>query len=438
MTVHPYDGGSDVTADSGDFHVSLKPISDPGKPDDGMIDDSNSAATFTGTFRLTGYYAVPLIATVTYYYKDSGKYYGTYSGSDFVGDIQDNPDYDPAADTSGTSAAAPVMMSNSAAGQPQAPAGAPAPAPKLQKRVPSGLLAKLPDPVKLGLYSKNHATESYTIPVVPKSLFGDVKFDIPSGVASIAFKPETTTNAKGQTVNTGNLILTFTAVKPTSPTSPLPGDAVVATRASTGKNVGGATVLVLTPKYCSESKGYDYHYTNFVTPDPPNMKYSTNVVCSVAIVVEDQFKRPLDAIYDDQSVIYEVLSGDVSGAGYITDGVPGPSGQNGPGLFNGGSIDDPSGIPTASATAPDQGESFNNDWVNQKSKLPGKNSGSWNNAYAIAANATKSGVITETIHQQLYYGGPSGVALSPIWTRTKKISPANLPDPVFVVTESTP
>ena len=140
VTVHPYDGGPDVTADPGDFSVSLKPIHDPGKPDDGTIDYTNPAATFTGTFRLTGYYAVPVIATVAYYYKDSGKYYGTYSGSDFVGDREDNPDYDPTKDTSGTSAPAPAMTSNSAAAQSQAPTGAPDPAPKLQKYVPAAFL----------------------------------------------------------------------------------------------------------------------------------------------------------------------------------------------------------------------------------------------------------------------------------------------------------
>ncbi len=234
VTVTPYDGSPDTTTGTGTFTIALMRIKDPGKPDDGTIDDTNSRATGTGTFLLSGYYAIPVTATVHYVDKVSGADGGTFSGTDYVGDPDENPAYDPSQAASGSSGSA--TSPNIAGEQPNAPAGTPpgTPAPPaptpLPNRVASGIFAKLPSPIKLGLYSKDHATETYTLVVQPKIDAGDITLDIPTKVAEADLTAETKKDAKGQDVPTGNLKLVLKALKPSGDQS---GDTMVATRKST-------------------------------------------------------------------------------------------------------------------------------------------------------------------------------------------------------------
>ncbi len=310
VTVTPYDGSADITADASDFSISLNPIVDPGKPDDGKIDDSNPAAMFTGTFRLTGYYAIPVTATVHFVDSVTGADDGTASNTDYVGDPQDNPAYDPTVDYADPSTSGAATAPNAMGEHPNAPlSSAPAPPTKPAlppRRLVSGIFAKLPNPIKLGLFSKNHSKESFTLTVLPRAKVGDVSFTVANGVASTDPQPETMMNAKGQLVQTGKLVLTLTAVKRSGSLS---GDAMTATQTSTNKAIGGATVLVLeplsldkTPAFNGSIVGEKFLENNKSSPADLDIQFPEVGLfvlygTRLKMQVRDQFTQPLDAIF---------------------------------------------------------------------------------------------------------------------------------------------
>ncbi len=323
VTVTPYDGGPDITTNTGNFHVDLVPISDPGQPDDGKIDDTNPAAKFTGTFFLSGYYAIPVTASVHFVDSVTGADAGTYSNTDYVGDSMDNPAYDPTQDYSGTtspnSAALPVTgnwPTSTVSASPYGTIVPPPPPPLPSKRVASGILAGLPHPIKLGLYSKYHFTEKYTVAVQPKFKVGDVSFAIPSGVASMTATPEMATSTKGQQVQTGNVILVLTAKLPSqNPT----GELMIATRISTNKAIGSAKVLVLEPRSLDQATfegdivGKNILVNASTSPFDssviaPKVRLEVSYSTSLIMRVRDQFTHNLDPIFAGTAV-FETFTG---------------------------------------------------------------------------------------------------------------------------------
>ena len=276
---------------------------------------------------MSGYYAIPVTASVHFVDSVTGADAGTYSNTDYVGDSMDNPAYDPTQDYSGTtspnSAALPVTGNWPKSTASMSPYGAivpPPPVPLPARRVASGILAGLPNPIKLGLYSKYHYTEKYKVAVQPKFKVGDVSFAIPSGVASLTATPEMATSAKGQQVQTGNVILVLTAKLPSR--NPV-GELMVATRVSTNKAIGSANVLVLqpdtlgsTPPFDEDVKGVNFLEGNYTSPADASLTGKT-----VALVTEfehfanmqvyDQFTKPLDAIFSGTEVeeMYDATAG---------------------------------------------------------------------------------------------------------------------------------
>lgn len=336
VTVTPYDGSADITADASDFSISLNPIVDPGKPDDGKIDDSNPAATFTGTFRLTGYYAIPVTATVHFVDSVTGADDGKASYTDYVGDSQDNPAYDPTVDYADGSTSSPAMTPNASGERPYAPL-APAPVPPAKpalpsKRLVSGILSTLPNPAKLGLNSKNHSTATFTITIKPRLKVGDVAITVPSGVAAANVTAETVKNTKGQDVQTGNLVLVLTA---TDYSRKLPGDAMLATQVSTKKVISSATVLVLVaanisphPKpFAQNMIGKNYAVNEDTKtadgPPTPNIPRAYKALISAyttseTLQVVDQFGSPLNGIFAGTSVVETISYEDVTTKQQVT------------------------------------------------------------------------------------------------------------------------
>ena len=307
-TPFPADDGSTPPPDTSTFAVTLS-----------TFDNLKSTGTFTGKYQSEGYFLLPVTASVTYHDSSTGKDIGPFPAAGpatgYVGDIQDDPNYDPAADTSGSSASgsqdtphiaiSPMIGTNLATKAPR-------------QHVVSGLKVTLSTHlIKLGLYSANHTTETDSATVIPTFAASYVSFNVTKGEASVTptilYKV-----VNGKNVPTGVINLVVTAIKATPADSAYAalGDAFLIVK---GNNMtkDKANLIVYEP----EQTGFPYPKNvtdqpvvgkrliidNGTSPGtyglPAGVQFEiTFYGLTQTIPVWDQFAEPLNSLYDGTPV----------------------------------------------------------------------------------------------------------------------------------------